>query len=289
MDELGKKVVNVASVPHRSLFRYPGGKTWLVPYIRRWLRSLPRLPVSFAEPFAGGGIVSLSALFDGLVQKAVLVELDESIAAVWRVVLNGEATALSDRIAGFKVTYDNVRAVLDTPKESLLDEAFATIVRNRMQRGGIMSPGASLMKTGENGKGLLSRWYAATLCRRIRDLSQKRKSIQFIHGDGIKFLRANAKRAEMSYLIDPPYTVAGRRLYLHSEIDHEELFRVATKLRGDFLMTYDDAAEIRELAAKYSFQVEAVPMKNTHHEVMKELLVGRDFGWLTASSSQLLP
>ena len=24
--------VNVASVPHRSPFRYPGGKTWLVPY-----------------------------------------------------------------------------------------------------------------------------------------------------------------------------------------------------------------------------------------------------------------
>ena len=35
------KPVNVASVPQRSPFRYPGGKTWLVPHIRRWLGSRP--------------------------------------------------------------------------------------------------------------------------------------------------------------------------------------------------------------------------------------------------------
>jgi hypothetical protein len=31
------KVVNVSTVPHRSPFRYPGGKTWLVPRVRDWL------------------------------------------------------------------------------------------------------------------------------------------------------------------------------------------------------------------------------------------------------------
>jgi hypothetical protein len=30
-------VVNVASVPKLSPFRYPGGKTWFIPYIRQWL------------------------------------------------------------------------------------------------------------------------------------------------------------------------------------------------------------------------------------------------------------
>ena len=37
-------IVNVASVPQRSPFRYPGGKTWLVPRLRRWLSSLPSKP-----------------------------------------------------------------------------------------------------------------------------------------------------------------------------------------------------------------------------------------------------
>jgi DNA adenine methylase len=30
-------VVNVASVAQRSPFRYPGGKTWLIPTVRKWL------------------------------------------------------------------------------------------------------------------------------------------------------------------------------------------------------------------------------------------------------------
>jgi|SRR2546428_13760764 len=50
-----RNIVNVASVPHRSPFRYPGGKTWLVPRVREWLASLPQRPALFVEPFAGGG------------------------------------------------------------------------------------------------------------------------------------------------------------------------------------------------------------------------------------------
>ena len=55
--------VNVASVPQRSPFRYPGGKTWLVPYLRDWLRHQQTKPSRFIEPFAGGGIVSLTVGF----------------------------------------------------------------------------------------------------------------------------------------------------------------------------------------------------------------------------------
>ena len=38
--------VNVASAPQRSPFRYPGGKTWLIPYIRQWLTSKPTAPMT---------------------------------------------------------------------------------------------------------------------------------------------------------------------------------------------------------------------------------------------------
>ena len=59
-------IVNVASVPQRSPFRYPGGKTWLVPLFRRWMFSLPTEPKLLVEPFAGGGIISLTAAFEYL-------------------------------------------------------------------------------------------------------------------------------------------------------------------------------------------------------------------------------
>ncbi|MBI4309570.1 MAG: DNA adenine methylase, partial [Candidatus Omnitrophica bacterium] len=67
------KPVNVASIPQRSPFRYPGGKTWFVPTFRAWLTNLYPRPEVLIEPFAGGGIISLTALFEDLVSNAVMV------------------------------------------------------------------------------------------------------------------------------------------------------------------------------------------------------------------------
>src|SRR5271154_663015 len=86
-----ERPVNVASVPQRSPFRYPGGKTWLVPLFRRWISSLPTRPSILIEPFAGGGIISMTAAFERLADHVVMVELDEQIAAVWKTILDGDA------------------------------------------------------------------------------------------------------------------------------------------------------------------------------------------------------
>src|SRR6266700_2915431 len=80
-------IVNVASVPQRSPFRYPGGKTWFVPTFRKWMASFPLKPRLLIEPFAGGGIISLTALFEELVNQVVMVELDHEVAAVWQSVV----------------------------------------------------------------------------------------------------------------------------------------------------------------------------------------------------------
>jgi DNA adenine methylase len=63
-------------------------------------------------------------------------------------------------------------------------------------------------------------------------------------------------------------------------VNHEELFRLSSKLAGDFLMTYDDEVEVRVLAERYGFEVRTVAMKSAHHATMKELLIGRDLQWL---------
>lgn len=274
------KVVNVSSVAHRSPFRYPGGKTWFVPLARKWLSTLKPKPIEISEPFAGGAIVGLSCLFDGSVSKLSLVELDQDIAAVWRAILGGQEAELCRRILAFRPSVRSARRILTQPRTSEIDRAFAAIVRNRVQRGGIMAPGASLMKQGENGNGIASRWYARTLHDRIMAIAERRQEISFLEGDGIAFLRRNADREDIVHFIDPPYTVAGRRLYLHSELDHEELFEAAAELRGDFLMTYDDVGPVRELAARFGFATRLVPMKNTHHAVKRELVIGRKLDWM---------
>jgi DNA adenine methylase len=277
-------IVNVASVPQRSPFRYPGGKTWLIPRIREWLRSRPERPVELIEPFAGGGIVSLTAAFECLTQRVRMVELDPQVAAVWETIVSGQAAWLAEAIADFSLTPETVAAALaDTCPEARC-VAFRTILKNRINRGGILAPGAGVIKYGENGKGLLSRWYPETLRRRILEIAAIRDRITFEEGDGISVMCRSAECAGVVYFIDPPYTAsqtksAGSRLYLHSVLDHERLFQVTATVRGDFLMTYDNAPGVHDLAKHHGFDALPIPMKNTHHAEMTELLIGRDLEW----------
>jgi len=278
-----QKVINVASVKHRSPFRYPGGKTWLVPVVRKWLGSFQKPISSFVEPFAGGGIVSLSALFDGYTDAVILIEKDSNVGAVWQVIASGDGPELAEQIVKFDVTEENVRDLLSKTfaPDDVLGRSLATIVRNRVQRGGIMAPGAGLVRNGENGRGLKSRWYPETLRNRLLDLHAQHSSIIFHSGDGIGFISQNAKDKDLVWFIDPPYTLAGRRLYVHSDLDHEVLFAETAQLVGPFLMTYDDTDDIRDLARTHGFQIAQVPMKNTHHVVMNELLISRSLDWFT--------
>jgi DNA adenine methylase len=273
------KPINVATVPMRSPFRYPGGKTWFVPYVRKWLKSIGS-NVRLIEPFAGGGIVSLTAAFENLAERILMVEKDEDISAVWRTVLGHQHKWLIHKIETIEITRENVEKILNTRTRSLRERAFSTILRNRLSHGGILAQGAGLIKNGENGKGLKSRWYAGTLRRRILDIEIVKDKIKFIQGDGLDIIYKNLDSKKTAFFIDPPYTVAGRRLYKYHKIDHEKLFALATRIKGHFIMTYDDVPEIEDLALKNRFEVERVLMKTTHHLRKYELVVGHDLEWL---------
>lgn len=237
----------------------------------------------FVEPFVGGGIVSLTVAFEGFAEHVIITELDTDISAVWKAITGPNYQKLSDRICRFDVTKENVQRELSKTSTQIDDVAFRTILKNRMFHGGILAPGASLIKHGENGKGLLSRWYPKTLADRINAIGRIRKRFTVIEGDGITQIRKHYQSRKAVFFIDPPYTAdgkkAGKRLYRHNELDHMDLFDAAREIQGDFLMTYDDAQGIRELARTRGFDTETVAMKNTHHAKMTELLIGNDLGW----------
>ena len=128
------KVVNVSSVPQRSPFRYPGGKTWLIPVVRKWLKQSNKNKI-LIEPFAGGGIVSLTAAFENLADKILMVELDKEIAAVWETIINGNYKWLANKIYTFELTPEQVNIILQKENKTIEDQAFATILKNRVFHG----------------------------------------------------------------------------------------------------------------------------------------------------------
>jgi len=273
-----QKAVNVASVPQRSPFRYPGGKTWLIPVVRKWLKQTDS-PKKLYEPFVGGGIVSLTAAFENLASEVVMVELDPEVAAVWEVIINGDHNWLADEIYSFDLTPDNANKVLQKEDKTLKEQAFSTILKNRIFHGGIITKGSGLIKSGENGKGIKSRWYPKTLRDRIMAVIHVKNKMKFVTGDAFEELIKIENETGTFSFIDPPYTKAGRRLYTHFDIDHEALFSLTSQLKGKFMLTYDDTDEIRSLANKYRLDFRTIPMKTTHHIQKNEIIISDNFDW----------
>ena len=48
---------------------------------------------------------------------------------------------------------------------------------------------------------------------------------------------------------------------------------VWTAVKGPFMMTYDESGEIIRMAREHGFNLAKVPMKNTHHDRLYELLI----------------
>lgn len=262
-----------------SPFRYPGGKFWLRRWVRQWLRK----PVDrLVECFAGGANVTLTAVSEGLVKKATLIEIDPDVAAVWEAILNGKATWLSNKIDSFKVGRRAVLAEIKISPTTDHARAWKTLLRNRVNHGGILAAGAGLLRRGEDDKGLNSRWYPETLISRIDEINKIRKKIGFIQGDGLAWLENYRPRSEnpsIAFFIDPPYSLVGERLYTHGEVDHERLFRAAAALPGRVLMTYHDAVEIHRLAREFGFKYRRVNMLSRQNTEKTELLISKNFDW----------
>jgi DNA adenine methylase len=273
------EIFNPAQVPQYSPLRYPGGKSRWYPFVKRWLLPKPD-NVTLIEPFAGGCSMGLAAGIEELVGKVILVEKNEDVAAFWKTVFE-KPDWLVQRIQDFEVTRENVKELLSQKENNVYQRGFLLFLHNRTSRGGITADGAGLLKEGEKGKGIKSRWYPETLVQRIKAISEKSDNFEFIKGDGVEVMEKHLDKNDASFFVDPPYTVAGERLYDDSEVNHERLFDLLSQVEGDFLATYDDAKQIRKLAEKHEFQTEEILMSTTHHEKKFELFISEEFSWLS--------
>ncbi len=272
------EAVNVSQVQKYSPLRYPGGKTWLIPHIHRWLKGIEPRPKLLIEPFVGGGIVSLTAVMEGLVDQCWMVELDRDVAAFWRAALYC-GPELRERVRDFPLSRNAVDELSRQSPTNDLERGFRTLVMNRTRSGGILAPGATLLSYGENRKGIASRWYPETLIQRLTEISDNAPRIRLFEANGLDILRNLPDLLDNGHVlfVDPPYTAggkrAGKRLYARNEIDHVHLFELLADSNTEFVATYDMTDEILKLVRKHGFHAVQVEMKNKHHARVSELVI----------------
>ena len=269
-------LADLASPRHISVFRYPGGKSRLAPVVAKWVSSLG--PVrTFVEPFAGGASVGLAVAARHLASQVVLIEKDDDVSAVWKLVFHGSDKDLGRLIhltGSAEISHRAVTELCEREPADLVEHAFTTIVKNRCRRAGIMTPNAGWIKAGENGQGLTSRWYPDTIIRRLHMLRSLQGRVIFRQGDALNLI---GDYAGATMFIDPPYTAggknAGARLYTHHSLDHADLFAQVNRHAADAFLTYDDNSEVRQLAASYNWHTAPIELWSAHNQLSKELCI----------------
>ena len=260
-----------------SPFRYPGGKSRLRATVISWMRGLGFRPTHFVEPFAGGASVGLAVAELDLADHVTLAEIDPDVAAVWQVILNGQADAFARRIRNFSLSHESATEVVGKKPNDTLAKAFRCLLLNRISRAGIMAPGSGWLNQGENGNGIHSRWYPETLAQRVESTHALRAKLTFDPRDGLEVLRSFSTKPRAIAFVDPPYVVkgrgAGRRLYTHCDVDCEKLFEIVKRFLGPMIITYHRSVIIERLADAAGIERHTVTMQTGHTRSKRELIM----------------
>lgn len=235
--------------------RYPGGKGKLTEFLKDLIKINGLDGCTYVEPYAGGAGVALNLLFEGVVSKIVLNDLNPSIHAFWHSVLY-ENDALCKMITETQVNMDEwykQKEIQSSAQEhSLLTLGFSTFFLNRTNRSGIINAGAIGGKEQTGKWKIHVRYNKEDLINRIKKIGTLSDSITLYNKDAIVLLDETVPFLEGKVLVylDPPYYVKGQGLYqnFYQHDDHVNIGNTVTnKLHSPWIVSYDATKEILDI------------------------------------------
>lgn len=231
----------------KSPLRYPGGKSKAIKSI------LPHIPLDigeFREPFIGGGSVFLAvkSLFGKCIHKYWINDIYFDLYSFWKYAQNDMENLVS-KINYLKLTYSEGRELyrfLKTPDNLSTDLEIAVrfFIMNRITFSGIMDSGGYSQQAYEKR-------FTLSSIQRLENLSQCLSDVEITCGDYERLLMAEGNNVFI--FLDPPYYQPTKsKLYgvkgdLHTSFDHHRFAECLKQCPHNWLLTYDDCPEIRNL------------------------------------------
>ncbi|MEU7753471.1 DNA adenine methylase [Micromonospora sp. NPDC049171] len=248
-----------------SPLRYPGAKRQLVPIIKLLIGENVPTPRLFVEPFCGGASTTLHLLGAGVVDHAILADVDPLVSAFWKTAAF-DSNWIVDAIAEEPVTVSRWDWWRDTDPKTTREKALKCIFLNRTTFSGILHGRAGPIggRAQSSPYKIDCRFGLPGLTRRIKgvaDLAATGRLIDVWESDWrdtisrIKSSFTVLSKHEIMMYLDPPYVDKAQWLYQWSfeSAQHGDL---ATILKDDFpfrwILSYDDNDHVRQLYSKGS-------------------------------------
>ena len=242
-----------------SPLRYPGGKAKLARFMEFIIKERGYIGGTYIEPFAGGAGIAVELLLRDVVSRIVINDYDKGIWSFWKAILTETERFISE-IRTVPLTMDEwekQRAIcLRYNKKYSFELGFATFYMNRTNRSGIIKGGV-IGGLQQAGKWKIdARFNRESLISRIESIAFRKKDIRLYNQDITTFIERYVPIYSDNTIVyfDPPYFKKGKQLYMNffKIEDHKRIERVIRKhVDCDWIVTYDNAPEIREIYASY--------------------------------------
>ena len=199
--------------------RYPGGKSSLLDYIEKFIKSNKICVNTIIEPYAGSAAISMGLLSKDIISKAYINDSDQMIYAFWKVVMNNNQE-LIEMVDSAKVNLDtwfNYRKYLvgnPLTKFNEKDVAMAFLFLNRTSYSGIVKAGPLGGKNQQSEYTIDCRFNKQNLKKKIKNLEAFSSRVKVLNMDGIQFMNKIIKENDDVFIYaDPPYYKVGKSLY----------------------------------------------------------------------------
>ncbi len=243
-----------------SPLRYPGGKACLASYVECFILENRFAGATLYEPYAGGASISLTLLSRNVIDRCVLVERDPLVYAFWKAArdhpreLARKIKTATISVAGWRYHRRYLRW-LKPQSDNVVAMGFAGLFLNRCNFSGILDAGPIGGMEQASAYEIGCRFDRHRLTRQLDQIAKLRRRISVRFGDGLAFLRRNARKLRdqraIAY-IDPPYVQQGSRLYRYSytEADHRSLATYLDSNPFPWLVSYDNHPLVYEIFSR---------------------------------------
>jgi DNA adenine methylase len=239
----------MGAVKLNSVFRYPGGKSKMLPVIMEHLEPMIANSDNYIEPFIGGGSVMLHLAANYPNLKIYINDKNYGIFCFWSIVTGNDASAINELLSLIdqKPTLELHSSLRSNDSVDYITSAYKSLFFNRCNFSGIEMSGCI---GGQEQKGKYK-----IDCRYNPDkIKQGIKKINAITRDRVTV--SNCDIADYSTLwntdypayLDPPYRIKGKMLYSkYMEVKEHEVLADKLNHRKNWLLSYDDCQEIKNL------------------------------------------
>ncbi|MBB4465427.1 DNA adenine methylase [Rhizobium leguminosarum] len=242
-----------------SPLRYPGGKAKLFYYFTEVIGLNGLFNRTYCEPYAGGAGLALKLLSAGFVNRIAINDIDESIYAFWKSVLE-QPKAFCDLIATTPATIEEWYAQREVWRakdtSNSLKLGFATFFLNRTNRSGIIEGAGPIGGYHQDGPWKLDvRLNRAQQIQQVMNIATFADRIEVSNDDALTFTQRKFEEQDTFCYLDPPYYVKGSKLYrsFYRHKDHCDIAGLLEAYRSsDWVVSYDDVAAIRTIYSAFS-------------------------------------